>query len=87
MARILRPKATARDLNAASSNFFVVGLVAKLFTRGFEGVVDDRLVRGQGRGGGDEGRVGGRVSGFELLDRVDVASVGDDDGHGLELFQ
>ena len=52
-----------------------------------EDVVDDGVVFGLLGRGGDEGRIGGGVLRLELLDRVDVAGVGDDGGHAAKLFE
>jgi len=50
-------------------------------------VVDDGGVLGHAGGGSDERRIGGGILRLILLDRVDVAGVGDDGGHAAQLFE
>ncbi|MFT3776451.1 MAG: hypothetical protein QM820_64750 [Minicystis sp.] len=60
---------------------------ARLLLRPAQGAVDDVAVLRHLRRRGDERGVGGRVARLELLDRLDVAGVGDGDGHRVELLE
>jgi hypothetical protein len=61
--------------------------LSRLLTGPLEGGVDDVGVLGLLGRRGDEGGVGRRVLGLELLDGVQVARIGDDRGHLLQLVE
>jgi hypothetical protein len=65
----------------------VAGVVAELLPGVQQDFIDDRLVLGQLGGGGNEGRIGGRILRLHLLDGFNVAGVGDDGGHCAELLE
>src|SRR5271165_2573294 len=67
------------------------GLVGGVFTQlllGFlQDAVDDGLILRHLRGGGYQGRIGGRILRFHLLNRFDVTGIGNHRGHGAQLLQ
>ena len=63
------------------------GIGTHHLARLLQGAVDQVLVGGDLGCRQDQGRVGGGVTGRELLDRVDVTGVGHHHGHGGELIE
>ena len=85
-----------KDLLAEGDGEFFEGECGDVMVGGFgaggvagllEDAVDDGSVLGHTGGGGDEGGIGGGILGLVLLDRVDVAGVGDYGGHGAKLIE
>ncbi len=84
------------DLLAEGDGEFLEGEGGDVMVGGFgaggvagllEDAVDDGSVFGHAGRGGDEGGIGGGILRLVLLDRVDVAGVGDYGGHAAKLFE
>ncbi len=65
----------------------VAGVLAELLLGFLQDAVDDGLILRHLRGGGYQGRIGGRILRFHLLDRFDVTGIGNHRGHGAQLLQ
>ena len=83
----VQPELDAQPIDRAPHDRVLRAVGARVLLGPGERVVDQGRVLAHLRRGHEERRVRRRVAGLELLDRVDVARVGDDDRHLGELLQ